>query len=158
VRRPREERAAAAKVPNVKEELASALAAEEAAIWAYGLIGVHLKEGSEQDQARATEDLHRARRDDLVEQLAALKAVTAPTPAGYQLPFPVEDRATALKLAIQIEDGVAQAWRVLLPVTESAQRAGALSALTDSAVRATKWRRLAQVTPLTLIFPGRPAA
>lgn len=142
----------------MKEELASALAAEEAAIWAYGLIGVHLTEGAEQDQARAAEDLHRTRRDTLVDQLAELKASTAPTPAGYELPFPVQDRATALKLAIQIEDGVAQAWRVVLPVTESTQRVDALSALTDSAVRATKWRKLAQVTPLTLIFPGRPAA
>ncbi|GAA2862209.1 hypothetical protein Acy02nite_54010 [Actinoplanes cyaneus] len=142
----------------MKEELSSALAAEDAAIWAYGLIGVHLTEGTEQDQARAAEDTHRARRDDLVEQLATLKASTAPTPAGYELPFPVQDRATALKLAIQIEDGVAQAWRVVLPVTESTQRVDALSALTDSAIRATKWRKLAQVTPLTLVFPGRPAA
>ncbi|WP_436527046.1 ferritin-like domain-containing protein [Actinoplanes sp. HUAS TT8] len=142
----------------MKEELASALAAEEAAIWAYGLIGVHLKEGTEQDQARAAEDLHRVRRDNLVEQLAGLQASTAPTPAGYELPFPVTDRATALKLAVQIEDGVAQAWRVVLPVTESTQRVDALSALTDSAVRATRWRKLAQVTPLTLIFPGRPTA
>ena len=142
----------------MKEELSSALAAEDAAIWAYGLIGVHLTAGAEQDQARAAEDTHRARRDDLVEQLATLKASTTPTPAGYELPFPVQDRATALKLAIQVEDGVAQAWRVVLPVTESTQRVDALSALTDSAVRATKWRKLAQVTPLTLTFPGRPAA
>jgi hypothetical protein len=142
----------------VKEQLAGALAAEEAAIWAYGLIGVHLREGSEQNQARAAEEEHRARRDELVARLAELKASTAPTPAGYELPFPVTDRDSALKLAVQIEDGVGQAWRVVLPVTESTDRAGALSALTDSAVRATKWRKLAQVTPLTLIFPGRPAA
>ncbi|GIF02874.1 ferritin-like domain-containing protein [Actinoplanes siamensis] len=142
----------------MKDELAGALAAEEAAIWAYGLIGVHLREGAEQDQARAAEDAHRVRRDDLVEQLAALRAGTAPTPAGYELPFPVTDRATALKLAVQIEDGVAQAWRTVLPVTESTQRADALSALTESAVRATKWRKLARLTPLTLIFPGRPTA
>jgi hypothetical protein len=142
----------------VKEQLAGALAAEEAAIWAYGLIGVHLREGSEQNQARAAEDEHRVRRDDLVDRLAELLASTAPTPAGYELPFPVEDRESALRLAVQIEDGVAQAWRVVLPVTENAERAGALSALTTAAVRATKWRRLAQVTPLTLPFPGRPTA
>ncbi|BCJ42400.1 hypothetical protein GCM10010168_08580 [Actinoplanes ianthinogenes] len=140
----------------MKEQLAGALTAEEAAIWAYGLIGVHLRDGAEQDQARAAEDVHRLRRDYLVGRLAALRASAAPTPAGYQLPFPVEDRGSALKLAVRIEDGVAQAWRVVLPVTESTERVDALSALTDSAVRATKWRKIAQVTPLTLIFPGRP--
>ncbi|WIM95403.1 ferritin-like domain-containing protein [Actinoplanes oblitus] len=142
----------------MKEELAGALAAEEAAIWAYGLIGVHLPDEAEQDQARACEDVHRLRRDFLVGRLAGLKASTAPTPPGYQLPFPVTDRASALKLAVHVEDGVAQAWRVVLPVTESAERVDALSALTDSAVRATKWRKLAQLSPLTLIFPGRPTA
>ncbi|GAA4591800.1 hypothetical protein BJY16_000403 [Actinoplanes octamycinicus] len=140
----------------MNEELAGALAAEEAAIWAYGLIGVHLRAGAERDQARAAEDVHRLRRDYLVSRLAQLKASTAPTPAGYQLPFPVGDRASALNLAVRIEDGVAQAWRVVLPVTEGTERVDALSALTDSAVRATKWRKLAQVTPVTLIFPGRP--
>ncbi|KUL35759.1 ferritin-like domain-containing protein [Actinoplanes awajinensis] len=142
----------------MKEQLAGALAAEEAAIWAYGLIGVHLREGSEQNQARAAEDEHRVRRGDLVDRLARLQASTAPTPAGYELPFPVEDRASALKLAVQIEDGVGQAWRVVLPVTENADRTEALAALTDAAVRATKWRKLAKITPLTLIFPGRPTA
>ncbi|MEV6298702.1 ferritin-like domain-containing protein [Actinoplanes sp. NPDC051861] len=138
----------------MSQELAGALAAEEAAIYAYGLIGVHLSE-DEQDRARATEQAHRVRRDDLVGRLDELKASTAPAPAGYQLPFEVTDRESALKLAIHVEDGVAQAWRVVLPVTEGTERVDALSALTDSAVRATRWRRIAGVEPLTLAFPGR---
>ena len=135
-------------------ELTGALAAEEAAIYAYGLIGVHLDE-DEQGRARTAEQVHRNRRDDLIDRLDELQASTAPAPAGYQLPFEVTDRASALKLAIHIEDGVGQAWRVVLPVTDGTQRTDALSALTDSAVRATRWRRIAQVTPLTLAFPGR---
>ncbi|MEU4426206.1 ferritin-like domain-containing protein [Actinoplanes sp. NPDC024001] len=137
------------------EELAGALAAEEAAIYAYGLIGVHL-EDDEQERARTAEQQHRVRRDGLVDRLDELKASTAPAPAGYRLPFEVTDRETALKLAVHVEDGVAQAWRTLLPVTEDADRDDALSALTESAVRATRWRRIAEVTPLTLAFPGRP--
>ncbi|MFC7527097.1 ferritin-like domain-containing protein [Actinoplanes sp. GCM10030250] len=136
------------------EELAGALAAEEAAIYAYGLVGVHLDE-DEQGRARTAEQVHRERRDELVDQLDELKASTAPAPAGYQLPFEVTDRDTALKLAIHIEDGVGQAWRVVLPVTEGTQRTDALSALTDSAVRATRWRRIAGAEPLTMAFPGR---
>jgi hypothetical protein len=139
----------------VNEQLAGALAAEEAAIYAYGLIGVKLTGEGARDEARATEAVHRDRRDVLVSRLAQLKASTAPAPAGYQLPFAVTDRASALKLAIHVEDGVAQAWRAALPVTTDADRSTSLSALTDAAVRATRWRRLAGVAPLTMAFPGR---
>lgn len=138
------------------EQHAAALAAEEAAIYAYGMIGVHLKSDDEISRARSAELEHRARRDDLVDRIDELKASTAPAPPAYRLPFEVTDRADALKLAVHVEDGVAQAWRALLPVTEGAERLEALSFLTDSAVRATRWRRLAEVTPLTMAFPGRP--
>lgn len=140
----------------MNEQLAGALAAEEAAIYAYGVIGVNLSGEGKRDQARAAEQVHRGRRDWLVGRLDQIKASVAPSPAGYELPFPVTDQASALKLAVHIEDGVAQAWRPLLPVTEDADRNTALSALIDAAVRATRWRRLAGVSPVTLPFPGRP--
>ena len=138
-------------------QLSAALAAEQAAIYAYGLIGVHLDRDAEREQARAAEQAHRQRRDYLVARLEQLKASAAPAPAGYELPFPVADRASALRLAIQIEDGVAQAWRPVLPATQGTERGTALSAMTEAAVRATRWRRLAAVTPVTLPFPGRPS-
>jgi ferritin-like protein len=140
----------------VTEQLAAALAAEEAAIYAYGVIGVHLTGSDEVSRARAAELEHRARRDALVDRIDELRASAAPAPAAYRLPFEVTDREGALKLAVHVEDGVAQAWRVLLPVTEGEERIDALSHLTDSAVRATRWRRIAGVTPLTIAFPGRP--
>ncbi|GAB1693885.1 ferritin-like domain-containing protein [Krasilnikovia sp. M28-CT-15] len=140
----------------MNEQLAGALAAEEAAIYAYGTIGVHLTDDRELADARAAEAVHRDRRDALVSLLASAQASTAPAPAGYALPFPVTDRDSALKLAIHVEDGVAQAWRPVLGVTTDDQRSTALGALTDAAVRATRWRRHAEVTPLTLPFPGRP--
>jgi Domain of unknown function (DUF4439) len=143
-------------VQRVNEQLAGALAAEEAAIYAYGPIGVHLTATGDRTEARAAEAAHRDRRDTLISQLATLQASTAPAPAAYELPFAVVDRPTALKLAIQVEDGVAQAWRVVLPVTQDGDRGSALAALTDAAVRATRWRRLAEVTPVTMPFPGRP--
>lgn len=138
------------------EQLAAALAAEEAAIYAYGVIGVHLKNTDEVSRARSADLEHRARRDALVDQIDELKASAAPQPAAYRLPFEVTDRDSALRLAVHVEDGVAQAWRTLLAVTEGNSRADALSHLTDSAVRATRWRRIAGVTPLTMSFPGRP--
>ncbi len=136
-------------------QLAAALAAEEAAIYAYGVLGVKLTGDGDRTEARSAEAVHRGRRDVLVSRLSALKASTAPAPAGYALPFEVTDRASALKLAIQVEDGVAQAWRAVLPVTTDADRATALNALIDAAVRATRWRRLGEVTPATMAWPGR---
>lgn len=137
-------------------QLAAALAAEEAAIYAYGTLGVKLTGDGALAEARAAEAVHRGRRDVLVSRLSALQASTAPAPAGYELPFAVTDRASALKLAIHIEDGVAQAWRAVLPVSEKADRSTALNALIDAAVRATRWRRLGEVTPATMAWPGRP--
>lgn len=141
----------------MNEQLVAALAAEEAAIYAYAPIGVRLTADGDRAEARAAEAAHRNRRDSLVTRLAQLSASAAPTPAGYTLPFPVTDRASALKLAVQVEAGVAAAWRAALPVTTDDDRAAALSALTDAAVRATRWRRMAGVTPVTVPFPGRPA-
>jgi hypothetical protein len=142
-------------VLRVNEQLAGALAAEQAAIYAYGPIGVKLTAAGERGEARSAETAHRNRRDTLISELTQLKATLAPAPAAYELPFAVTDRASALKLAIQVEDGVAQAWRAVLPVSETADRGAALSALTDAAVRATRWRRLAEVSPVTMAFPGK---
>jgi Domain of unknown function (DUF4439) len=133
----------------------AALAAEEAAIYAYGIVGVHLT-GAGVDEARTAEAAHRNRRDVLVSKLAALNASTAPQPAAYELPFAVSSSAEAYKLAIHVEDGVAAAWRAVLPATQRTDRSDALGAMTDSAVRATRWRKLAGVSPVTLPFPGKP--
>ena len=141
----------------MSEQLSAALAAEEAAIYAYGVIGVHLTAAADVVEARTAEQVHRARRDAAVSRLAELKASTAPAPAAYRLPFPVTGVASALKLAIHVEDGVAAAWRAVLPVSEGDDRSMALAALTDAAVRATRWRRRAGVSPVTLPFPGRPS-
>jgi ferritin-like protein len=140
----------------MNEQLGAALAAEEAAVYAYGVIGVHLNSTGDVTEARAAEQAHRQRRDYLVTRMSQLKASAAPSPAGYELPYEVTDRATALKLAIQAEDGVAQGWRPVLPVTTGADRTAALAALTEAAVRATRWRRLAEVSPATIPWPGRP--
>ena len=135
----------------MNQQMAAALAAEEAAIYAYGIIGVELSSPAEVTQARAAEQAHRERRDYLVGKMDRPQS----SPAGYQMPFPVTDRTAALKLAIQVEDGVAQAWRPVLAVTTEADRMTALAAMTDAAVRATRWRRTAAVSPLTTAFPGR---
>jgi hypothetical protein len=137
------------------DELPAAMLAENAAIYAYGILGVHLMPApGDVAEARAAEQAHRDRRDALISRLLS---GAPPAPAAYDLPFPVVDRPSAQRLAIHVEDGVAQAWRAVLPATEGEDRRAALAALTDAAVRATRWRRLAGVTPATVPFPGRTA-
>ncbi|GAA4562312.1 hypothetical protein GCM10023176_03200 [Micromonospora coerulea] len=137
------------------EALAAALTAEYAAIWAYGPIGVRLTDAA-RTAARAAEAAHRARRDALILQLSSGGGQVPADRAGYALPYPVNDRASALKLAIEIEERTAGFWRAALPHTTGADRNQALAALTDCALRATRWRRTARVTPITVPFPGRP--
>ncbi|MEH1013823.1 ferritin-like domain-containing protein [Micromonospora sp. CPCC 206060] len=139
----------------MSEELAAALRAEYAAIWAYGPIGVRLR-GAAVDAARQAEAAHRSRRDALVLQLAAGGGTVPTGQAGYALPFPVTDQASALRLAVEIEERTGAYWRAALPVTTGAERSRVLAALTDCAVRATRWRRTAGMTPVTVAFPGRP--
>ncbi|SCE99400.1 protein of unknown function [Micromonospora marina] len=136
--------------------LADALAAEYAAIWAYGVIGVHLTEAA-RTAARAAEAAHRSRRDALLLQLAEGSGQVPADQAGYALPHPVTDQASALRLAVEIEERTAGHWRAALVHTTGADRNTALAALTDCALRATRWRRTAGVTPVTVPFPGRPA-
>jgi Domain of unknown function (DUF4439) len=138
--------------------MATALAAEQAAIYAYGIIGVRLTSAGDLAEARTAEQVHRSRRDYLVATMDQLGVTAEAAPAGYEMPYPITARASALRLAIQIEDGVAQAWRPVLAVTTASDRGTALAAMTDAAVRATRWRRLAGAAPLTLPFPGRPPA
>lgn len=140
----------------MSEALAAALAAEHAAIFAYGPIGVRLTERS-RAEARDAEAVHRDRRDALILVLGAGGGAIPAAAAAYALPFPVTDKASALRLAIQVEERTAAAWRAVLPPTTGDERSRALAALTDAAVRATRWRRTAGVKPATVPFPGQLA-
>ncbi|TQJ20952.1 uncharacterized protein DUF4439 [Micromonospora sp. A202] len=142
--------------PSSGEALASALSAEYAAIYAYGRIGVRLT-GAAREAAHQAEAAHRRRRDTLVVQLTTAGGVVPPDRAGYALPFPVTDRASALRLAAEVEERTAAHWRAALASTTGTDRDQALAALVEYAVRATRWRKTAGSTPLTVPFPGRPA-
>jgi hypothetical protein len=135
------------------EAFAAALAAEYAAIFGYGVLGAHLDKAG-QDVAHDVEAVHRGRRDQLLIRIAAASSSPPGAAAGYALPFPVVDRASALKLAVELEEGTARAWRAALSASTGDDRAMALDALVDCAVRATRWRRTAGVAPAVVVFPG----
>jgi hypothetical protein len=131
--------------------LATALAAEHAAIFGYGTIGARLS-GPHVAAARAAEAVHRTRRDALLVRLGADAPAAQP---AYAMPFPVVDQTSAARLGVLIEERCAQAWQACLGPETGAERQAALTALTDCATRAAAWRRLAGVTPALVPFPGR---
>lgn len=136
-----------------RAELPDALAAEHAAIFAYGVIGGRL-DGEDAGLARAAEEAHRSRRDALLLRLAARGETGPVAAASYQLPFPVTGAGPARELAILVEERVAAVWRAVLPAAGHEDRAEALDALVDAAVRATGWRAAAGLAPTTVPFPG----
>src|SRR5262245_26631957 len=135
------------------DELDGALAAEYAAIFGYGVVGAHLT-GPEQDTARQAEAAHRTRRDQLLLALTAASASPPISDPAYALPFPVTNRASALKLAADLEDGAARAWHAAIGATTGSDRSLAANALIDCAVRATHWRIRSGTKPATMTFPG----
>lgn len=135
--------------------LAAALDAEHAAIFGYGAVGAWLDRAG-QTAARQAETAHRGRRDALVVRITTAGATPPAAAPAYELPFEVSDRASALRLAIELEERTAQAWRRALATNSAEDRKLAVDALIDCAVRATRWRLVAKVEPATVAFPGVP--
>ena len=139
--------------PDALAALQSALAAEQAAVWAYGLVAAYAR-----DQAAMIAEArsgHLLRRDATTARLVQGGA-TAPEPAAaYQVSVAVTDQATALTLAQDIETDAAAAWRVVIGSTDDAELRGfALAGLSDAAVRLAMWKQVAGASPTTIPFPG----
>jgi hypothetical protein len=135
--------------------LADALLAEHAAIFGYGPVGAHLDDATIAIATNA-EAAHRIRRDALVLRISARGGTAPAAEPAYALPTPVTDRASALELAITLEERTASAWRLVLPETTGDDRALALDALVDCAIRTARARRAAGMTPVTVTLPGVP--
>jgi hypothetical protein len=151
--------------------LQTAITAEQAASYGYGTLGPHLV-AANIALARECEPAHRA----LVMAALALSASTSPTPStpstttpstpssatvSYGSSITVTDDESARRLAVQLEVNCADAWRYVIAAVSTGAQAGdspvsklALGALTDSAVRAVRWRRLADPNTASVAFPG----
>lgn len=131
-----------------------AVAAEHAAIYGYGVVSARVMP-DQNDLVSEAVAQHRDRRESALSLLKE-RSVTAPLPAaGYQLPFPVTGPIGAGKLAVQMESDCAVAWRAVLEQSDSEQdRAFALTALTQCALMAAKWRQVLGAWPVTEAFPG----
>ena len=134
--------------------LQTALAAEHAALWAYGLVAAH----APTDAATITTmiEAHQTIRDstaDLIVQGGGTPVGPAP---AYTTPKPVTDVASARDLAITVEEDCAAAWRSVIGATDDRVLRGlALNTLTDVAQRLVTWRTVAKINPVTTAFPGQ---
>lgn len=138
----------------------AALAAEHQATFGYPLLGPHVAP-AQHNLAYACGSAHEALRD--VTQAALLATGRTPVAAAVDYPslYPVQNTASALRLAVRLEDDCATAWRYLYLRAASTSgarartlRTSAQSALTASAVRGVQWRAVIDPQHATEPFPG----
>jgi len=128
--------------------LQSALAAEQAAVYGYGVVGAHLPQGSaEQDSAGADWVAHMRARDELSALITAHGATPVPAAVAYQLPAPVRTPASARALAVTLEDRVARAYLGLVALPDSGLRSFGAKQVRAAALRAEAWRGSTQAFP-----------
>ncbi|MEV6766553.1 ferritin-like domain-containing protein [Streptomyces sp. NPDC051105] len=131
----------------VLKALQAALAAEHAAVYGYGVVGGRI--GRQRlAEARSAYDAHRARRDALAREVRDLGAAPVAASAAYALPFAVTDAATAVRLAAELENRVAEVYSDLVRASSGERRGSAAGALREAAVRAVRW------SGKSVAFPG----
>jgi hypothetical protein len=138
-------------VPSAAEvsALVAALEAEQAAIYAYGLVGARAGSASRPAAAAALR-AHTLQRDLLAARVtAAGRRAPAGEPA-YALPFEVTSAATARALAAHVESALAAHYADLVAAAAPGRRREAASWLIRAAAAASAWG--AAGTP----FPGLP--
>lgn len=127
--------------------LQATLAAENSAVYGYGVAGAHLT-GAKRAAAVRYWVAHQNARDVLTAMLAARGAQPGAAAAAYELPFGVHTAAAAAALATVLEDRVSAAYLGLVGLSDPALRAFGARAVAAAALRATAWRGS------TLAFPG----
>jgi hypothetical protein len=126
--------------------LQAALAAEDAAIFGYGVAGAHLS-GRSQSAAEQDWTRHNEARDTLTAMISALGATPVAALPFYRLPFAVHDAASAVALAAYLEDGVTRAYLGVVAVSDRQLRTFGALAMQVGAQRAAFWRGSTQAFP-----------
>ena len=126
--------------------LQAALAAEDAAIFGYGVAGAYLS-GNRKSAAEQDWTGHNEARDSLAARISALGAAPVAAQAFYRLPFRVHDAASATALAAYLEDGVTRAYLGLVAVSDQRLRTFGALAMQAAAERAAFWRGTTEAFP-----------
>jgi hypothetical protein len=137
-----------------EEAVRAVISGEDAAVYAYGVIGPRLAGGG-QRRARRAFDSHRAWRD--LWQARMTDAITPPAVA-YDLPFPVTDADTARRLAIWVEESMVAVYADLAGAATGDERVDAVTAACECATRAVAWGAATQAFPAPHQAPASPGA
>ncbi|MFF3439033.1 ferritin-like domain-containing protein [Streptosporangium sp. NPDC002721] len=129
--------------------LGTALAAEHAAVYAYGVIAARTT-GRLRATTTAAYNAHRARRDRLRTMIITAGGTPAEPKAVYELPVTPSSAAQAVELAVLVERGVTGAYLELAASTDPALRKMAALAMQECVVRSYGLR------PEIEAFPGMP--
>jgi hypothetical protein len=122
------------------QALQTALAAENATVYGYGVVGARLR-GTDRAYAQSALLDHLRLRDRLSALVTARGADPVAARSVYRLPFAVTDHKTARELAAHLEQaGAGAAWDLV----EAGSPAGTVRSLgiawlTDAARRAAHW-------------------
>ncbi|PYC81955.1 hypothetical protein C7C46_11010 [Streptomyces tateyamensis] len=118
--------------------LQAALAAEHAAVYAFGVVGAKTPPGPRRDDALACYAVHQARRDNWQRLLAGGATPTAAAP-GYRLPFAVPEAGAAAKLAAEVESRLLAVYADLVACTTDTLRMTAATALRECVLQCDHW-------------------
>ncbi|MEO7745131.1 MAG: ferritin-like domain-containing protein [Actinomycetota bacterium] len=129
--------------------LTDVLAGEQAAVYAYGVVGGQA--GPERRKAAmAGLSAHALQRDLLAARLSTAGAPPLAAPPAYSLPFEVSSVADARRLAVHVELTLAGGYADLVAAAVPARRDEAAGWLTRCALQARGWGATPQP------FPGLP--
>lgn len=136
------------------KSLCAALANEHAVVYGYGVVSARCAPEVNRLVSQALSQ-HRERRDQVISMLAGRSVAAPVAAAGYQLPMPVITPTDAENLAVRMENDTEASWRAFIEQAKSNDdRAFAVTALTQSAVLAAKWKQAQGNWPITTAFPG----
>ncbi len=136
--------------PGDTDKLRKALAAEHAAVFAYGLLGARTA-GSMRAQITRAYDSHRDRRDQLRRLITAQGGEPVEPAPSYALPSVPSTASAAARLAAHVESGIVAAYLELVAAAGTELRAYAALAMQEAATRSYSFR-----PAITRAFPGMP--
>ena len=131
--------------------LQGVLAAENAAVYGYGLAGAQLS-GSLYTTAQQDWTLHREAATTVSSMITQRGGTPVPAAAAYRPPFAVNSAAAARTLAALLENGLVQAYLGLVALDDASLRAYGAEQMQAAAIRAAFWRGS------TIAFPGLPSS
>ncbi len=132
------------------EALQTTLAAEHAAVYVYGLLGSRTSQAAEAElytALRAAYEAHRARRDVLIGEIAAMDAVPVSAASAYTPPAGLDSSEGRYAAALELERACARTYAALVGATTETRRGEAIDLLNDAAARELSFRGTPEIFP-----------